>query len=171
MNDREVFVGRYCRKLHKDCRLGIPKEFRDNFSLALQNPKHRLILQRGDHGVELCIGPSEPCDCLKCIVPAITAWDNKNYCAWPVSFDSQGRLPIPAAALESIPAKPGENVIILGLIDHVEIISERVWMEAYAKPNPTQIAQVQKGVPPIEPRNESDYLNPTTLFPRALRQP
>lgn len=145
MNDREVFVGRYCRILQKDCRLGIPKEFRDIFSLALQKPKHRLILQRGDHGVELCLDAAvmargEPCHCLTCLVPAITAWDNPGYCAWPVSFDSQGRLPIPAAALEFIRAKPGENVIILGLIDHVEIISERVWMEEYAKPNPTQVA-------------------------------
>jgi DNA-binding transcriptional regulator/RsmH inhibitor MraZ len=145
MNNKEVFIGRYCRKLQKDCRLWIPKEFRDIFSLALQNPKHRLILQRGDHGVELCLGAAvmasgEPCQCLMCLVPAITAWDNKNYCAWPVSFDRHGRLPIPAVALEFIRAKPGENVIILGLIDHVEIISERVWKEEHAATKPTQVA-------------------------------
>jgi DNA-binding transcriptional regulator/RsmH inhibitor MraZ len=144
MNDREVFVGRYCRKLQKDCRLGIPKEFRSIFSHALQNPKHRLILQRGDSGVELCLGASvmargKPCHCLMCLAPAIKAWGNPGYCAWPASLDSQGRLPIPAAALEFIRAKPGETVILTGLIDTVEIISERVWNEEHA-PNPTQVA-------------------------------
>ncbi len=139
MNVREVFVGRYCRKFQKDCRLGIPKGLRNIFNHALQNPKHRLILQRGAYGVELCLGAAdmargEPCDCLMCLVPAITAWGNPGYCAWPVSFDSQGRLPIPAAALEFIRAKPGENVIIQGLIDNVEIISERVWKEQQAAP-------------------------------------
>ncbi len=145
MNDRELFVGCYCRKLQKDRRLWIPAEFRSIFSHALQNPKHRLVLQQGDHGVQLCLGTAvmargERCHCLMCLVPEMTAMVNPGYGVWPVSFDRQGGLRIPAASLEFIRAKPGENVILLGLVDNVEIISERVWREKYAAPDPTQVA-------------------------------
>lgn len=159
MNDRDVFIGRYDRRIQKDCRLGIPKEFRDTFSRELQNPKHRLVLQRGDHGVELCIASAiiarhERCGCLclLCLVPEMTAWGNPDYCMWAVSFDRQGRLRIPAAALELIRAKPGETIILAGLIDTVEIVSERVWKKSHAAHNPTQVSQMQKCVSPIEPR-------------------
>ncbi len=144
MNDGAVFVGRYCRKLQKDGRLRIPKEFRDIFGRALQAPKHRLILQRGDFGVVLIcrrnplLARGQPCDCvlpMACDCGWQMVYESLGRgepcdSVWPVSFDRQGRLRIPAAALEAIRAKPGETVILTGFFESVEIVSEQVWKEA-----------------------------------------
>lgn len=155
MNDREVLIGCYRGKLQKDCRLRVPKTFRSIFGHALQAPKHRLILKRGEFGGVglVCrrnpiLGRDQPCDCVSPMV-CDCGWQmgyeilgraEPCECVWPVSFDRQGRLRIPAAALELIPAKPGEDVILTGLFDSVEILSERVWKEEHAAPNPTHVA-------------------------------
>ncbi|MEN6520368.1 MAG: division/cell wall cluster transcriptional repressor MraZ [Armatimonadota bacterium] len=115
-----MFSGSYIHSIDQKCRAAMPSKFRDML-------KNRFVLTKGPDGCLWALSSEQWQLLLDKASQSITAQRFFLASAVENTLTGKGRFLIPNVLREHADIKPGDDVIIIGLGNRIEIWSRRRW--------------------------------------------